>query len=130
MISVQALSLSVALLLNTSTGESYFGPRGNDRVLSPARVKQVELWSLERRATDCVAFVVSRTPRLTSPLKATRLADLIIKAMRPCAAPIRAMIDAYDEVHGKDLGEKYFMGLYLDELPITILRLLEGTAGP
>ena len=42
--------------------------------------------------------------------------------MPACVAPVRAMIDAYDQYYGEGSGQAFFMGPYLDVLPQAVLN--------
>jgi hypothetical protein len=82
---------------------------------------------LVRSATDCIVSAVSADPRLRESLKSGALGDLIVDSMAPCLIPVRAMIDGYDLHFGDGSGQAFFMGPYLDALPATVSRQVEGT---
>jgi hypothetical protein len=73
---------------------------------------------LMRSATECIARTVSADPRLGQ--RDADLGDLIVASMPSCSAQVRAMIDAYDRHFGNGEGEAFFMGPYLDVLPMAV----------
>jgi hypothetical protein len=73
---------------------------------------------LMRSATECIARTVSADPRLGQ--RDADLGDLIVASMPSCSAQVRAMIDAYDRYFGNGEGEAFFMGPYLDVLPMAV----------
>jgi hypothetical protein len=73
---------------------------------------------LMRSATECIARTVSADPRLGQ--RDADLGDLIVASMPRCSAQVRAMIDAYDRYFGNGEGEAFFMGPYLDVLPMAV----------
>jgi hypothetical protein len=83
---------------------------------------------LVRSATDCLVHAVVADPRYGKA--ATQLGDLIVASMPVCVAPVRAMIEAYDEYYGEGSGETFFMGPYLDLLPKLVLEAGKKAAAP
>jgi hypothetical protein len=75
---------------------------------------------LMRSATECIARTVSADPRLGQ--RDADLGDLIVASMPSCSAQVRAMIDAYDRHFGNGEGEAFFMGPYLDVLPMGVIN--------
>jgi hypothetical protein len=75
---------------------------------------------LVRSATDCIVNAVVTDPKYTVTAPAG-LGDLIVASMPSCVAPVRAMIDAYDQYYGDGSGESFFMGPYLDVLPQAVI---------
>jgi hypothetical protein len=71
------------------------------------------------RATECVARSVAADPRSAD---ASKLGDLIVDSMPPCADLMRAMIATYDHYFGDGSGEAFFSGPYLDVLPAAISK--------
>ena len=71
------------------------------------------------RATECVARTVAADPRASD---ASKLGDLIVDSMPPCADLMRAMIATYDRNFGDGSGEAFFSGPYLDILPTAISK--------
>jgi hypothetical protein len=83
---------------------------------------------LVRSATDCLVHAVVADPRYGKA--AIQLGDLIVASMPVCVAPVRAMIEAYDEYYGEGSGETFFMGPYLDLLPKLVLEAGKKAAAP
>jgi hypothetical protein len=73
-----------------------------------------------RSATECIARTVSADPRIGQ--HNVELGDLIVDAVSSCTVQVRAMIDAYDRYFGDGEGEAFFMGPYLDVLPIAVSK--------
>jgi hypothetical protein len=86
---------------------------------------------LVRSATDCIVHAVEADPRYGAkpPAKlGSELGEIIVASMPACVAPVRAMIDAYDQYYGEGSGQAFFMGPYLDVLPQAVLNA--GTKAP
>ena len=88
--------------------------------------KSAAMQPLVRSATDCIARTVSADPRLGQ--RSADLGDLIVASMSSCSAQVRAMIDAYDRHFGDGEGEAFFMGPYLDVLPVAVSRWIRDAA--
>jgi hypothetical protein len=106
---------AAALIVSAATGlnvESRPAP-----ILS-LQQKSAAMQPLMRSATECIARTVSADPRLGQ--RDADLGDLIVASMPSCSAQVRAMIDAYDRHFGNGEGEAFFMGPYLDVLPMAV----------
>lgn len=80
---------------------------------------------LVRSATDCIVHAVEANPRYGATPAAKldkELGEIIVASMPACVAPVRAMIDAYDQYYGEGSGQAFFMGPYLDVLPQAVLN--------
>jgi hypothetical protein len=115
---IPAPFVGLSLLLTVATGP-ITDPTGPDSHLSE-RQKQTAMQPYLRSATECVAKAVAADPRFTERKSAGDFGDLIVDSMPGCAIPVRAMIGAYDRYFGDGTGEAYFMGPYLDELPVAV----------
>src|SRR5262245_25258698 len=73
-----------------------------------------------RSATDCLAGKVASDDRFAD--MQNNLGDLIVDAMPACLYPIHQMIDEYDGHFGAGAGQTFFMGPYLDLLPLVIIK--------
>jgi hypothetical protein len=93
------------------------------------REKSAATEPLVRSATDCIAHAVFANPRYSANGTA-ELGDLIVESMPSCVAPVRAMIDAYDQYYGDGSGEAFFMGPYLDVLPKLVVEAGKKAAAP
>jgi hypothetical protein len=82
--------------------------------------KTAAIQPLVRSATECIARTVSADPRYGQ--RNAELGDLIVDSMPSCVAQVRAMIDAYDRYFGEGEGEAFFMGPYLDVLPMAVSK--------
>jgi hypothetical protein len=82
--------------------------------------KTAAMQPLVRSATECIARTVSADPRYGQ--RNADLGDLIVDSMPSCVAQVRAMIDAYDRYFGEGEGEAFFMGPYLDVLPMAVSK--------
>jgi hypothetical protein len=85
--------------------------------LSPQQ-KNATVQPLVRSATECIARTVTGDPRFGK----RDLGDLIVDSMSTCVTQVQAMIDAYDRLFGDGSGEAFFMGPYLDVLPIAVSK--------
>ncbi len=90
--------------------------------------KDAAMRPLVRRATDCLTQTVTGDARYATALRAGDINELIVDAMAPCLPPVRAMIDGYDRLYGDGAGEAFFIGPYLDGLPTTITRRIQGAS--
>jgi hypothetical protein len=77
-------------------------------------------------ATDCIARTVAADARFRKDNPAANLSELIVDSVPHCVEPVRAMIAAYDRYFGDGIGEKFFMGPYLDVLPEAVTKLTSG----
>jgi hypothetical protein len=108
---------AAALVVSVATA-----PNADPRAFPSLSVhqKSAEMQSLMRSATECIARTVSADPRFGQ--RNADLGDLIVDSMPRCAAPVRAMIEAYDRYFGEGEGEAFFMGPYLDVLPNAVSK--------
>ncbi len=115
---------AVSLVVSVATG-----PSVEPRSLFHMSVlqKQAAIQPLLRLATDCIARTVAADARF-SKIAGGNLGDLIVESMSSCVGPVRAMIDTYDRYFGDGTGEAFFMGPYLDILPIAVGKwVADGT---
>jgi len=100
--------------------------------LPPAQMsmqqKSAAIRPLVRSATECVARTVSADPRYPGLQKPGEVNELIVDSMSSCVASMRAMIDAYDRYYGEGTGETFFMGPYLDFLPLAVTGIIKAGA--
>ena len=94
----------------------------------PAQHESATLRRLIRAATDCVVRTVSADLRVEHSIERGDVNPLIVDAMTTCADDMRAMIDAHDRMYGAGSGEAYFIGPYLDFLPTTVNKRVQGVA--
>jgi hypothetical protein len=90
--------------------------------------KFAALRPLVRSATDCVVHAITADPRFRPSAAAADMNELIVASMTPCAAAMRSMIDAHDRLFGAGSGEAFFMGPYLEGLPVTVDKLVKDAA--
>jgi hypothetical protein len=113
--------IGLSLIATVSIDGNAISPRGT---VAPAQMsmqqKNATLRPLVRTATDCIVRTVATDPRLPQSLKLGDIRDLIVDSMSSCVAPVRAMIDTYDQLFGEGSGEAFFMGPYLDILPTAV----------
>jgi hypothetical protein len=105
--------------VNDPMGITHFSPRE----------KSAATQSLVHSATDCLVHAVFADPQYSAS-DTSKLGDLIVASMPACVAPVRAMIDGYDEYYGEGSGEAFFMGPYLDALPKLIVEAAKKAAAP
>lgn len=107
----------VVMILTIATGPVHETDPTNLQLT--AREKSVAVRRLVERATECIAGRVIADVRYAEK---EAVGDLIVESVPVCLAPVRAMIDAYDQYYGAGTGEAFFMGPYLDVLPTAVLR--------
>jgi hypothetical protein len=120
---IPAPFVGLSLLLSVATGP-IVDPAKPDTHLS-AQQKDAAMQPFLRTATECVAKTVSTDPRFSDRKSGGDFGDLIVDSMPSCVKPVRAMIDAYDRYFGDGSGEAFFMGPYLDVLPIAINKWVQ-----
>jgi hypothetical protein len=112
-----SLLLNVSLDLNpTPAVEPASWPR-----LSVAD-KSALMLPLVRRATDCIVRRVKADPRYRSGIEPAAVNELIAASFTACRLPVRAMIEAHDQMFGDGSGEAFLLGPYLDILPAAVVR--------
>jgi hypothetical protein len=115
-----------ALVLSIATGPAAIDPPGSATQMT-AQQKNAVMQPLVRSATECIAHAVADDPRFSKE-PPSGLGDLIVASIPACMRPVRAMIDGYDRYFGEGTGEAFFMGPYLDVLPIMVSKWTEGAA--
>jgi hypothetical protein len=119
---------ATGLVISVATGP-IGSPMGGTN-LSPQQ-RSAATQPLVRSATDCIVHAVESDPRYGATPAAqlsNELGEIIVASMPACVAPVRAMIDAYDQYYGEGSGQAFFMGPYLDVLPQAVLKA--GTKAP
>jgi hypothetical protein len=106
---------AAALIVGAATGPNV---ESRPAPILSLQQKSAAMQPLMRSATECIARTVSADPRLGQ--RDADLGDLIVASMPSCSAQVRAMIDAYDRHFGNGEGEAFFMGPYLDVLPMAV----------
>lgn len=120
--------VGLSLIVNVSV-ESVFQPApGNAAGGLSAQQKSSVMQPLVRTATECILRAVAADPRIRASLEAADVRDLIVASMPSCTDPMRAMIEAHDRLYGEGSGETFFMGPYLDTLPVTVIKAVKDDA--
>jgi hypothetical protein len=120
---IPAPFVGLSLLVAVATGP-ITDPTGPDSHLS-AQQKNTALQPFLRSATECVAKAVAADPRFSERKPAGDFGDLIVDSMPTCSKSMRELIDAYDRYFGEGAGEAFFMGPYLDALPIAVSKWVQ-----
>jgi hypothetical protein len=113
---------ATGLVMSVATGP-IDAPSGGTN-MSPQQ-RSAATQPLVRSATDCIVHAVETDPRYGAKPAAelgSELGEIIVASMPACVAPVRAMIDAYDQYYGEGSGQAFFMGPYLDVLPQAVLK--------
>jgi len=127
---IAAALLGLSLVVNTTYEPTDLAPNAavkSASALSPQQ-KFAALRPLVRSATDCVVQAITTDPRFRRSAAGADMNELIVASMTPCADAMRSMIDAHDRLFGAGSGEAFFMGPYLEGLPLTVDRLVKGAA--
>jgi hypothetical protein len=129
MIAAAAL-LSLSLAVNATYEPEDLAPNSYPRALSQMSPQQkfATLRPLVRSATDCVVRTIEADPRLRRSSAPADMNELIVASMAPCADAMRSMIEAHDRLFGEGSGEAFFMGPYLEGLPLTVNKLVKGAS--
>jgi hypothetical protein len=123
---IAAALLGLSLVVTATYEPTDLAPNAEAKfpsIMSP-RQKFAALRPLVRTATDCVVQAITADPRF----RRADMNELIVASMTPCANAMRSMIDAHDRLFGAGSGEAFFMGPYLEGLPITVDKLVKGAA--
>jgi len=126
-----AALLGLSLVVNVSFEPNDLTPNAEAKAtaqMSP-RQKLTTLKPLIHSATECVLHSVTTDPRYRPALASADMNELIVASMTPCADAMRSMIEAHDRLFGEGSGETFFMGPYVDGLPLTIDKMVkDGSA--
>ena len=125
-----AALLTLSLAVNTTYEPEDLAPNSYARALNQMSPQQkfATLRPLVRSATDCVVRAVESDPRFSRSTAPGDMNELIVSSMAPCADAMRSMIEAHDRLFGEGSGEAFFMGPYLEGLPLTIHKMVKGAA--
>ncbi len=119
--------VGLSLIVNVAIESGIQPTLGNPAGGMSAQQKNAVMQPLVRTATECVLRAVAADPRIRASLEAADVRDLIVASMPSCADPMRAMIEAHDRLYGEGSGEVFFMGPYLDMLPVTVIKAVRDT---
>jgi hypothetical protein len=127
---IAAALLSLSLAVTASYEPEDLAPNSYPRALSQMSPQQkfATLKPLVRSANDCVVHAVEADPRFRRSTDPADVNELIVASMAPCAEVMRSMIDAHDRLFGEGSGEAFFMGPYLEGLPLTINKMVKGAS--
>jgi hypothetical protein len=125
-----AALLSLSLAVSVSYEPEDLAPNSYQRELAQMTPQQkfATLRPLVRSANDCVMHAIETNPRFRGSAMAADINELIVASMAPCKDAMRSMIDAHDRLFGEGSGEAFFMGPYLEGLPLTINKMVKGAA--
>src|ERR1051326_2601435 len=131
MIAAAAL-LSLSLAVSATYEPEDLAPKSYPRALSQMspQKKLASLRPLVRSATDGVVLTIEADPH-SAPGEWAPPGDvneLILASMAPRADAMRSMIEAHDRLFGEGSGEAFFMGPYLEGLPLTVNKLVKGAS--
>jgi hypothetical protein len=127
---IAAALLGLSLAVSTTFEPDDLAPNTHTRALSHMSPQQkfATLRPLVQSATDCVVHAIIADPRFSRSAAGADMNDLIVASMAPCADAMRSMIDAHDRLFGDGSGEAFFMGPYLEGLPLTVDKMVKGAA--
>ncbi len=117
--------VSLSLMVAVATG-SPLDPATPAAIGKTPQQKHIAMQPVLRTATECIARAVAADPRFTRQEPDLDLGDLIVDSMPTCITPVRALIDTHDSYYGPGTGEAFFMGPYLDALPIAVDKWVKG----
>jgi hypothetical protein len=127
---IAAALLGLSLVVSTTYEPTDLAPNAAVKSVSAMSPQQkfAALRPLVRSATDCVVHAITTDPRFRRSAAGAEMNELIVASMAPCADAMRSMIDAHDRLFGAGSGEAFFMGPYLEGLPLTVDKLVKDTA--
>jgi hypothetical protein len=117
-----ATLVGLSLVLNVTFEPTDLTP--NFKAPMTQQQKFAALRPLIRSATDCVVRAITTDPRFRPAVAGADMNELIVASMAPCADAMQNMIEAHDRLFGAGSGEAFFMGPYLEGLPITVDKLV------
>jgi hypothetical protein len=125
-----AALLTLSLAVNATYEPEDFAPKSYPRALAQMSPQQkfASLRPLVRSATDCIVRTIEADPRFSRSTAPADVNELIVASMAPCADVMRSMIEAHDRLFGEGSGEAFFMGPYLEGLPLTVNKLVKGAS--
>ncbi len=119
------LGLSLAVNVSIDPGNP-LSPGKPAKEMSLQQKSQI-MQPLVRSATDCIVRTVVADLRVRQlDRKSTDMRDLIVSSMPSCVDAMRAMIDAHDRLYGDGSGETFFNGPFLEMLPATVIKSVDG----
>jgi hypothetical protein len=110
----------IALIVSVATGPIV--EPDNAPIQMSMQQKNAAIHSLAHSATECIVRAVAADPRFGKQAANANVSDLIVDSIPVCVKSVRAMIDAYDRYFGEGTGEAFFMGPYLENLPVAVLK--------
>jgi hypothetical protein len=116
--------LGLAIGVSVQPGVQSFS--GSEDMRLPLPQKSAALRPLLHGATECIVHAVTADPRFRLTAAAGEINDLIVASMGGCVEPLRALIDAHDRYFGEGSGEAFFMGPYLDALPVAVTKQVKS----
>lgn len=116
----------LSLVLSVSLNPTAHEPAMWSQLSTPQ--KQAALLPLVRRATDCIARTVAASPSYRADMRPDEINELIVDSIATCGRPVRAMMDAYDQLYGDGSGEAFLIGPYLDVLPSAVVGQIRAKA--
>lgn len=119
--------IGLSLFVNVSVETAIQSPLGNPAGGMSASQKSAVMQPLVRTATECILRAVTADTRIRVSLESGDVRDLIVASMPSCADSMRAMIEAHDRLYGEGSGEVFFMGPYLDMLPVTVIKAVKDS---
>jgi hypothetical protein len=125
-----AALLTLSLAVNATYEPEDLAPKSYPRTLAQMSPQQkfASLRPLVRSATDCIVRTIEADPRFSRSTAPADVNELIVASMAPCADVMRSMIEAHDRLFGEGSGEAFFMGPYLEGLPLTVNKLVKGAS--
>src|SRR5437868_14736814 len=127
---IAAALLGLSLVVNAAFEPTDLSPNaGADGRQMTARQKFSAMRPVVGSATDCVVRAVTADPRFRRT-PAADMNELIVASMGSCADAMRALIETHDRLFGEGSGEAFFMGPYLDSLPVSVNKIVNGVAAP
>ena len=127
---IAAALLGLSLVVNVTFEPTDLAPNAKVTSHMTSQQKLAALRPLIRSANDCVLRVITADPRFGPSVAGADMNELIVASMAPCADAMQTMIDTHDRLFGAGSGEAFFMGPYLEGLPIAVDKLVrDATAG-
>jgi hypothetical protein len=121
---IAAAVLGLSLVVNATYEPPDLTPTAKLTSHMSQQQKLAALRPLIRSANNCVVRAITADPRFRPPVAGADMNELIVASMAPCAEVMQNLIDEHDRLFGAGSGEAFFMGPYLEGLPIAVDKLV------
>jgi hypothetical protein len=128
MIAVLGPLVALSLVIPVAVDRVVPEPTAIDPRSMTKQEQRAAMMPLIRTANECIARSVSADPRFAAQSTRGDVNELIVDSIPVCLDAVHALIDQHDRIFGAGTGEGFFMGQFLDALPLVVHGLLKNGA--